>query len=96
MKIRVINFLYNEKKMHIRTDAELGRTVNHLKEKFGEVEIHSVYQKNGTVLYFTPPAKASELVPDTSCMRCLLSLLFFLSFLIVAYFTVKYGYYTNH
>lgn len=82
--------------MHIRTDAELGRTVNHLKEKFGEVEIHSVYQKNGTVLYFTPPAKASELVPDRSCMRCLLSLLLFLSFLIVAYFAVKFGYYRNH
>ena len=82
--------------MHIVADAELGQTVNHLQQKYGEVEIHSVYPKDGPIVYFTPPVKASELVPNVSCTRCILASLIFLSFLVVAYFAVKYGYYTNH
>ncbi len=79
--------------MHILADAELGLTVNHLQQKYGEVEIHSVYPKDGPIVYFTPPAKASELVPNMYSKTYTFALLFFLS--LVAYITVKYGYYTK-
>ncbi len=96
MKIKVINFLHNGKKMHLKEDAELGQTINHLKKKFGQIEIHSIYPKDGPILYFTPPAKASELAPDFSYFKCLVSILFFIFLLFVAHLTIKYGYYKNY
>ena len=92
MKIKIINFIQNDKRMHLRVDAELGETVNHLQEKYGQIRIHSVYSEDGTMIKFTPIATSDEFV-TTSYLRCVLTTTGFLFCLALAYVLVKHGVY---
>lgn len=60
MIIKVINFLDGDTKMHLKADAELGAAVNHLKQKFKDVKIHSIHPEEGPIIIFKPPAAAEE------------------------------------
>lgn len=81
--------------MHMRVDAELGDTVNHLKKKYGDIHIHSVYPDNGPMIQFTPLASPAEFVSDRY-FRCVLSVSGLLFCLVVAYILVKEGVYKQY
>ncbi len=93
MKIKVINYIYNKKRMHLKQDAELGLVVKHLKEKYGNVEIHSVYPEDGPMVYFHPPSNTDELYSHYPCTRCLVSILMYGIFFFICYLIVQHGYY---
>ena len=89
MRIKVINFDYNKKQMHMRVDAELGDTVNHLRKKYGDIHIHSVYPEDGPMIKFTPPATPEEFVSDNRF--CCISVLTFVFCFVVVYVLVQEG-----
>lgn len=60
MIIKVINFLDGEKRMHLKPDAELGLTIQHLKRKFKDLKVHSIHPEEGPIIIFKPPADADE------------------------------------
>lgn len=96
MKIKVINYVYNKKRMHLKQDTELGLVVKHLKKKYGNIEIHSVYPENGPMLYFNPPASTDELSTSYPCTRCLVSILIYGILFFVCYLIVKHRYYKHN
>jgi hypothetical protein len=95
MKIKVINFIHNDKPMHLKVDAELGETVNHLQQKYGHIKIHSIYPDEGPIIKFSPLAKSTEFVAD-KYFRCVLTVSSFLFCLVVAYVLVKEGVYKHY
>lgn len=94
MKIKVINFVHKDKPMHLRADAELGLTVDHLQKKYGDIQIHSIYPDNGPMIKFSPMASPKEFVTD-KYFRCVLAVSGFLFCLVVAYILVKEGVYKH-
>ena len=69
MKIKVINFLLNGKRMHLQADAELGVTVQHLKHKFKDFQVHSIHPEEGPIIIFKPPAHADEFEGENDNFR---------------------------
>lgn len=92
--MKTINFVQNEKKMHLETQAELCHALQHLQNKYGDIKVHSVYTEDGSVTSFDPMKPATELY-DTY-PRHWIQLILCVLFIGVCYVAIKWANYRNY
>ena len=66
MKIKLVNFLINSEKFHMKCDSNLHAVLQHLKSEYRDIRIHSVHPDEGPILIFKPIAKISD-IEDQMC-----------------------------
>lgn len=60
MKIKLVNFLSNSKKLHLKCESNLYAVLKHLKSKYETVQIHSIHPDEGPLIVFKPIAKIKD------------------------------------
>ena len=85
MKIKVVNFLSNSEKFHLKCDSNLGVVLKHLKSKYEDIRIHSVHPDEGPIVIFKPIVEISDIedrmceeksVDDFDLLKCVLQVIF--------------------
>ena len=85
MKIKVVNFLSDSKKYHLKCDSNLDVVLQHLKSMYVDIRIHSVHPDEGPIVIFKPIAEISDIeaqvcaekgVDDFDLLKCVLQVMF--------------------
>ena len=85
MKIKIVNFIKNSQKFHLKCDASLHTVLKYLKSKYEDIRIHSVHPEEGPIVIFKPIAEISDIedqmceeksVGDFNLLNCVLQVMF--------------------
>jgi len=85
MKIKVVNFLSDSEKFHLKCDSNLDVVLQHLKSKYKNIRIHSVHPDEGPIVIFKPIAEISDIeeqmcdeksIDDFDLLKCVLQVMF--------------------
>lgn len=60
MKIKLVNFLSNSEKLHLKCESNLHAALKHLKSKYETIHIHSIHPVEGPLIVFKPIAEIKD------------------------------------
>ena len=85
MNIKLVNFLSNTEKFHLKCDSNLRAVLQHLKAKYKCIRIHSIHPVEGPIVVFKPIAEISDIedqlcseeksIDDFDLLKCVLKVM---------------------